>query len=421
MRTDPSVALPERRATVITNEGGVASGDAKIRELFGLFGMSSAAGVEVTEDRALGVPAVWAAVNFIAGTLAGLPLNLYRRTGEGRERVRGGLARLLHDAVNDETSSFNWRKHKFERVLTGGRAFTYIERDDRRQPLAFWPLDPACVTVRRENHRTTYRYREGSGPAKDYEASEVIDLAFMLKADGLGHRGPIQANRDTIGLAIAATEWGSRFFQGGGVPPFAVTGNFQSAAALGRAADDLADAVLKAAKEKRQALTLPAGLDIKAIGANPDKAQLVELKRFLIEEVARIWQIPPVFLQDLTHGTFSNTEQQDLHFVKHTLKRWAEQFEQELNLKLFGRGERSRFAELNMDGLLRGDFKTRMEGYAAAIQNALLKPNEARRRENLPDDPQGDVLLIQGATVPLGSAPLGSEPPAPKPTGGAND
>jgi HK97 family phage portal protein len=128
----------------------------------------------------------------------------------------------------------------------------------------------------------------------------------------------------------------------------------------------------------------------------------------MIEQIARIYSIPPTFLQDLTHGTFSNTEQQDLHFTKHTIKRWIEQFEQEMNLKLFGRNSNSQFVEMNVDGLLRGDFKTRMDGYAQGIQNAILTPNEARRRENLPDDAGGDGLLVQGATVPLGQQPTGS-------------
>lgn len=401
--------MPERRTTVISNDNGIAASDPKIRELFGLFGLTSAAGVSVTEDKALAVPAIWAAVNFIAGTLAGLPLHAYR-DGETRKRLTGPLARLLHDAVNNETSSFDWRKYTFERALTGGRAFTYIERDDRNQPVNLWPFDPDGMTARRKDLRTTYEYRDGAGATKTYAASEIIDLAFMLRSDGLQHRGPIATNRDTIGLAIAATEYGSRFFQNGGVPPFAVTGNFLSGQAMNRAADDLAEAIRKAAKDDRQALILPTGLDIKSIGADPEKSQLVELKRFLIEEIARIYSIPPTFLQDLTHGTFSNTEQQDLHFVKHTLKRWAEQFEQELNLKLFGRSRAGRFVELNMDGLLRGDFKTRMEGNAQAIQNAILTPNEVRRRDNLPDMDGGDELLVQGATVPLGSQP--------RPTGG---
>jgi HK97 family phage portal protein len=194
------------------------------------------------------------------------------------------------------------------------------------------------------------------------------------------------------------------------VPPFAVTGGFKSGGAMGRAADDLEESVRKAAKEKRVALVLPTGLEIKPIGGDPDKNQMIEAQRFMVEQVARIYSMPPIFLQDLTHGTFSNTEQQDLHFVKHTVKRWVEQIEQELNLKFFGRGSKF-FVEFSMDGLLRGDFKTRMDGYAQAIQNAILTPNEVAALENRPPRPGGNDLLIQGATVPLVSAGKTQEPP----------
>jgi HK97 family phage portal protein len=151
-------------------------------------------------------------------------------------------------------------------------------------------------------------------------------------------------------------------------------------------------------------MALPAGHEMKSIGFNPEQMQLLELQRFSIEQIARIYSLPPVFLQDLTHGTFSNTEQQDLHFVKHTLKRWIEQTEQEMNLKLFPRGS-DLYVEFNVDGLLRGDFGTRMAAHATSIQNGIRTPNEVRTIENMPDRPEGDVLLIQGATVPMGTQP----------------
>lgn len=393
---------PEERATNISNDSGVASSDPRIQELFGFFGMQSASGVVVNTETALGVPAIWDATNFIAGTIAGLPFNVFRRSGDDRVKVGGQVAALLHDAANDEMSSFDWRKYTFEQVLTTGRAFTYVERGSTGLPQNLWPLDPGKMTVRKDSNRKTYEYREESRTVR-YSSAEIIDIPFMLKADGCAHRGPLTANRDVIGLAIAATQYASRFFQNGGVPPFAVTGNFQSGSALKRASEDLEAAVKKASKEDRQAITLPSGLEIKPIGADPEKSQLVEVQRFLIEQIARIYALPPTFLQDLSHGTFSNTEQQDLHFVKHTLKRWAEQFEQEINLKLFGRGRRSRFAELNMDGILRGDFQSRMEGNARAIQTGQLTPNEARQMDNRPAKENGDDLLIQGATVPIGT------------------
>jgi HK97 family phage portal protein len=378
-------------------------------EVFGWMGSNSIEGVSVTTETALGVPAIWAAVNFLSGTLAGLPLNVYRRSGDGRSKVNGGMQTILHDAVNDETSSFEWRKRLFEQVLTGGRSFTFIERSPSGVVLNLWLLDANKVSVKRENGRKTYEYKMG-GRTLVYAASEIIDIPFMLRPDGLGHYGPIKTNERSVALAIAAERYGAKFFENGGVPPFAVTGNFQSANALKRAGDELAQAVKKATKESRQALVLPIGLEIKPIGIDAEKAQLVETQRFSIEQAARIYQMPPTFLQDLTHGTMANTEQQDLHFVKHTVKRWVEQFEQELNLKLWGRSNNRTFAELNVDGLLRGDFGSRMEGYSKSIQNAIMTPNEARRKENLPDNPQGNSLLVQGATVPLGTQPNNSTP-----------
>lgn len=395
---------PEERAVTATQSSATALQIFR-PELFDAMSETTV----VTVERALGVPAVWAAVNFIAGTIAGLPLIVYRREGDSRRRVTTGVAPILHDAVNDELTSFNWRKYTFERVLTTGRAFTFIERNAQGRVMNLWPLEPEKVTVERRGGALVYKY---DGRSR-YEANEIIDLAFMMDSDGLTHRSPIYTNKEAIGRAIAATRYGSKYLSGGGVPPFAVTGNFQSGAALKRAGDDLAEAVKKAAEENRLALTLPSGLEIKPIGGDPEKNQLVETQRFSVEEIARIYSIPPTFLQDLTHGTFSNTEQQDLHFVKHTLKRWIEQAEQEINLKLFGRGAKQ-YVEFSVDGLLRGDFATRMSGHSVAIQNAIRTPNEVRALENLPAMDGGDSLMVQGATVPI-------EQQSQQPDGGDND
>ena len=153
-------------------------------------------------------------------------------------------------------------------------------------------------------------------------------------------------------------------------------------------------------------MALPLGHELKPLGFSPDDMQLLELQRFCVEQVARIYSLPPVFLQDLTHGTFANTEQQDLHFVKHTIKRWVEQTEAEINLKIFGRNSRT-YAEFNVEGLLRGDFKTRMEAHATSIQNGIRTPNEVRDIENLEPMPEGDSLMIQGATVPISAQQAG--------------
>ena len=401
-------AEPEQRATV--EDPTVPISSAHILDFLGASGGASAAGINVTIDKAMGVPAIWAAVNFISGTMAGLPLNLYQKTEGGRVKVDSPLARILHDSWNDETSSFDARKYSYEQVFTGGRSITFIESNAAGRVINLWPLNPETVKIEMRGGRKVYRYKEQGRKEIVYVAGEIIDIPFSLRPDMMTSRSPILTNADTIGLGLAATRYGSKLFQNGGVPPFMITGNFESGAALKRASDDLQSAIRAASKENRLALSLPTGHEIKSIGIDPEKSQLVELKRFLIEEYARIYSLPPTFLQDLSNGTFSNTEQQDLHFVKHTIKRWVEQTEQEMNLKLFGKLNNEFYVEFNLDGLLRGDFKTRMEGYASGIQNAVLTPNEARRQENRPDMDEGNKLMIQGATVPLGSQPI--TPPA---------
>ena len=176
-----------------------------------------------------------------------------------------------------------------------------------------------------------------------------------------------------------------------------------------RAGVDLQEATKQTAREHRGAVVLPSGHTIKPLGVDMEKAQFVELQKFLILEVARMFRLPPVFLQDLTYGTYTNTEQQDLNLVKHTLRQHVKQAEGELNLKLFGRPGGNRYVKFNIDGLLRGDFASRMDGYAKAVQNSLRTPDECRELDNLPRrGGPSDQQYIQGATVPLGTVPANS-------------
>ncbi len=379
-----------------------------IQHFYGVVSLSSV-GVRVTVDKALGVPSVWAAVNFLSGTLAALPMQLYARKDGTSEKVASGrsrmgrLATILRDAANEEASSFLWRKSLWDSVFTHGRSFTFIERNAAGEVINLWPLNPAGVTVRRVAGRTDYLYRDG-GRDVVYAAAEIIDLPFMLKSDGIGHRSPILTNANAIGMAIAATDYSSKLFQNGGVPPLVLEGPLTTPAGIQRASEDISKAVQAQADAGKAVLPIPSGHTLKPLGIDPEKQQLLELQRFCVENVARIYSLPPAFLQDLTHGTFSNTEQQDLQFTKHTLGRWVVQFEQELNLKLFGRTDTVHYVKHNLDGLQRGDFKTRMEGLAKGVTSSLLTPNEGRALLELPDAAHGDKLLAQGAMVKLEAA-----------------
>lgn len=365
--------------------------------LMGWTNNQATSGAIVNIETAMGVPAVWSAVNFIAGTLASLPLEVY----QGNEKVTEGIGAWLDRAVNPSLSSFNWRKYTFEQTLTGGRSATLILRNNRGDVTNLVPIDPADMTVQ-ETTVDGYPSKIYRTKSAVYAASEIIDLTFMFKNNQIDVRSPIMSNKDVIGLALAAARYGSKAFQSGGIPPAVLSGPFNSGAAAKRASEDVAQATTQLAKEGRPVMALPAGHELKSIGFSPEQMQLLDLQQFCIEQIARIYSLPPVFLQDLSKGTYSNVEQQDLNFVKHTLRRWIEQSEQEMNLKLFGR-ESDMTVRFNVDSLLRGDLKTRMEAHATAIQNGIKTPNEARVTEGLEPKQSGDDLMIQGATVPISS------------------
>lgn len=355
----------------------------------------------VSIEAALGVPAVLCAVGFLSRALASLPIHAYRG-GEGGAKIAGGLTGMLNDAPNEETSSFEWRRHMWQQVFTGGRGMSWIERAGTR-PIAIWPMDPRETLIVRRDGRKFFRY-----DGREYSARDVIDISFMPKSDLVGHYSPIFTARKAISLAIAMNDFAGSFFASGGVPPMALEGPLpQGAEAFRRAQSDIMRAIEMAKKSGLPFFGMPPGHALKAVGVDPDKGQMTEARLFQIQEIARIWGLPPVFLQDLSKGTFSNTEQQDLQLVKHVIGQWAKAFEDELDLKLFGLQRRGRKVKHNLDGMQRGSFKDRIEGIARAIQTAQMTPDEARALEDRPPDPTGAgaKLYIQGATVPLGTTP----------------
>jgi len=310
--------------------------------------------------------------------------------------------------------SFLFWQWFWQQVFTGGRGLAYIERTPQGIE-SLWPMDPSKTTIKRVGFKVVYEYDD-----KTYDASDVIDVPFMPHRDGIRHYGPISRASKAIQLAIAMNDYGSNFFAGGGVPPLVLEGPLpKSDEAMKRATDDVMRSVDAAKKSDKPIFHIPGGHTLNAVGIDPAKGQMIEARRFQVEEIARAWQLPPVFLQDLSRATFSNAEQQDLHLVKHLIGQWAKALEDEMNLKFFGRSTTGRYVEHNLDGLMRGDFKSRIEGLARAIQTAQKTPNEARALENMPAMPEGDKLYIQGATVPLGQQPTATVPGAADPA--AND
>lgn len=406
MRFNLSFSLGEQRSNSLENPSVSLTDPKAWAQIFGEW--RSAAGVAVDANVAMSVPAIWCAVRFYAGAVGAIPIRLHRKSVNGKETVeRGPLVAMLTRQVNDQAlNSFNWRRDMMTSTLLKGRGMTFVERRlaGVGDAMHLWPLPFAKTTVRRKAGRLQYVYREtANSKVEVYEAHEVIDIKMLGALDGVDAFDPVATLKDTIGLAVAIRSYASRFFLNGGVPPLAMTGPAASPEAIARGKKDVNKAVRQSTKDEDNIVYLPPGHDLKTVGFAPEKNQLLEAQRFIVEEVARIYNLPPAFLHHLVNATFANVEQQDLNFVKHSLVQWVEEWETDLNIKLFGTAK-GRYVEFDLNGLLRGDFLSRMQAYASGIGQGVLMPNEARRRENLPDAPGGDRLFMNGTYVPLDQA-----------------
>ncbi|MDW3204584.1 MAG: phage portal protein [Alphaproteobacteria bacterium] len=400
---------PEVRAVSLENADIPLSSEA-ILQILG--GPATTVGISVNRQTALDCIPVWAGVDFLCGALGSFPLHVYRKTDDGQEKDRRDPAySLLHDAPNPEMSSTDWRRWLMSEYLLSGRAMSWIERTPGGRIKAIWPLETAKTTVSRKDRRIRYEYKADSGAGAIYDSAEVIDLVWMRKPDGVGHEDPVHRAREAIGLYLAQQGYAGRTFQKGGVPPLQMVTIAQTEQGVRRASDDVARALAKLAEDGKNVLAMPQGHELKGIGFEPEKMQMESARLFQLGEIARWLGLPKVFLQDLTGATYTNTEQQDLNLVKHRLTDLTTQFEKEMSLKLFPDRRNRRYVEFDMNGLLRGDFKSRMDGYATGVQNGFMTPNEVRHKENLPALPEGDRLYIQGATVPLGTVPAPATAP----------
>jgi HK97 family phage portal protein len=375
---------------------------------------TSSSSVSVNETSALGVPALWQAVNLISSTIANLPLHLYKinEDGEAEKATADPLYRLVHDRANDVHSKSQFFKLLIWRALASdqGRGLALITRNVARRVAGFIPLDERTVRITQEpvNGRLVRTYIVNG---KEYKAADIIDIAPILDYDGRGALSPIMMNKAAVGAMIAAEKYATELFANGGVPPLALKPSVSgSPVANDRAASQISEFLKLSRDRKRHILPMPVGFDLEKIGFDPQAQQLIELRRFHISEAARIYNIAPALLFDLSTGTYSNVEQQSLSFSTQTILPLVKLIEQELNMKLFGDRNVTNYVEFNVDGMVRGDLKSRMEALARGVNASLITPNEGRALDNRPALAGGDKLYIQGATVPLEDA--GKERPS---------
>jgi HK97 family phage portal protein len=341
-------------------------------------------------------------------TLSTLPLHLFKKTGDEREKATGDpLYAILKDRPNAIHSKPAFWRWAVTRLMLHGRAIILIVRNRAGKVTSLIPLDAANVKIEQKirNGDLVRTYRVGS---VTYDSNDVLDFALHLKADGVEAYNPLTVHRDAIGLIIAVERYAATLFGGDGVPPLSLTVPAGSSPrGQEKGANEISELLKMARNKNRKIIPVLPGFELKQIGFDPSKNQLVELRQFQIAEVARIFNVAPALLYDLSNGTFSNFSQQALMFATNTIAPIVKLIEAELNQKLFGARNTANFAEFDMGGLLRGDITTRYEAYDKAIKSGFLTPNEARAHENRAPIAGGDEGFIQGAMVTLEAAAKG--------------
>lgn len=384
---------------------------------YSFFFGGTTSGKSVNEHTAMQMTAVYSCVRILAEGVAGLPLHLYRYTENGgkEKALSHPLYYLLHDEPNPEMSSFVFRETLMTHLLLWGNAYAQIIRNGKGEIIALYPLMPNRMTVDRDsNGNLYYLYTKYSDEAPTMKTNgTVVKLrpSDVLHIPGLGFDGlvgysPIAMAKNAVGLAMATEEYGAKFFANGAAPGGVLEhpGTIKDPQKV----KDSWNMAYQGSSNSHRVAVLEEGMKYTPIGISPEQAQFLETRKFQINEIARIFRVPPHMVGDLEKSSFSNIEQQSLEFVKYTLNPWVTRWEQGISRALLRADEKKLyFAKFNLDGLLRGDYVSRMNGYAIARQNGWMSANDIRELENLdriPADLGGDLYLINGNMTKLADA-----------------
>ena len=302
-------------------------------------------GKTVTERSAMQMTAVYSCVRILSEAIAGLPLHLYRYDKNGRKEkaLDHPLYFLLHDEPNPEMTSFIFRETLMTHLLLWGNAYAQVIRNGKGEVVGLYPLMPNRMTVDRDEHgKLFYSYQVGSDDAPTMKTGTVIlkptDVLHIpgLGFDGLVGYSPIAMAKNAIGLAIATEEYGAKFFANGATP-----GGLLEYPGTVKDPDRVRESWNKGFSGSQNAgkvAILEEGMKYTPISIAPEQAQFLETRKFQINEIARIFRIPPHMIGDLEKSSFSNIEQQSLEFVKYTLDPWVARWEQAIIRSLLREG-----------------------------------------------------------------------------------
>jgi len=408
----------ERRARV---EGPYRLSDDGTVSIFSS-GSNSSAGIFVDEVTAMTYTAVYSCVKVIAESIASLPLVLFQRSEDGESRKRATfhpLYSILHDQPNDEMSGMVWEETMLAHLLLWGNHYSLIERDGMNRISAILPLDPRFVDPERavlasgKRGEILYRVR-AHDQFRDaiYRAPEILHVPG-LSFNGLKGMSVIAANRETVAAGMAAGMYGATFFGNSSIPSGILSIPGANAAAINKFRESW-ERQHQGANRANKTAVLPGDVKFTQISISPEDAQFIEVRKFQVEDVARMFRVPLVLLQSTEKSTTwgSGIEQLMIGFVTHTLRPWMVRIEQEISRKCLTEKERPTLYAEHLDAaLLRGDLASRYAAYAVGRQWGWLSPNDVRRKEN--EDPipgsEGDSYQMPAN---IAGSPSNSEPNA---------
>lgn len=359
---------------------------------------SSTAGVGVTPLRALQYVTVWSCVRLLAESIAQLPVHVFTRKSDGsKQRVTDAtLSELLSSRPNSWQTGFEYFEYLVTALCMRGNHYCYANRigsGANRRIAELIPFQPGSVTVKRDGYDLTYDVRRQGGGVDTYSA-EKIHHVRGLTLDGFIGVSPIEFQRESIGLAMAAEKHGGLTFKNGARPSGILS-------FLGKLSDDAYERILKSwvknysGENIGKTAVLEEGGKYESISMSNTDAQYLEVRGYQRTEICSIFRVPPHMIGDLTRSSFSNITQQSLEFAKFTILPWCRRIESAISRDLFTEAERKHgmFVEFLVAGLERADLEQRMRSYNIGIMSGIWSPNECRKKENMNPRPGGDIYL----------------------------
>lgn len=359
-------------------------------------GMPTTAGVEVSEQTAMTFATVFACVSKLAKTLGTLPAGILEKTDDNqRKRIDHDLNEILTARANPDSTGITLRESWLTNVLLWGFSCSeVIASNDGSRIFDILPMMSKDITPKRDDRGELYfEHRPQGSQRQELPANRVLHIPG-LSLNGITGLSVIGYQRETVGHAMAVSQMGAAFFGNGawpgGVLKQAVGGPDLSEPAAQRMLDTFNEKLK--GSDKAMALTLlREGIEYESVGMPLKDAQFLEARQFEREEICGIFDVPPTKIQDLSHGTYSNTEQQDLAWSKDSLLPWCVRIEMAIKRHFF-LGTRL-YLKHNLTGLVRGEIKARMAAYAQGIQWGIFSPNECREWEDLNPREGGDEYL----------------------------